>query len=197
MKSIYLVFTATGTLFSRCIKLYTKAKYNHVSLCLDSEISEFYSFGRKIYWFPLIGGFVIEHIDSGLFKAFRETTCAVYRLDIDDSKYGLLKEYVQMFIKNKKVFGYNLLGLVGVMLNIPLKRRNKYFCTQFVATMLQKSKVYCFGKDPSLVTPQDFYNIEGLMLVYEGKLAELGHYIKEMTEAESARTANARAVIAQ
>jgi len=187
MKSIYLVFTATGTLFSRCIGLYTKARYNHVSLCLNPEINEFYSFGRKIYWFPLIGGFVIEHIDSGLYKAFKETTCAVYRLDIDDNKYMLLGKYVQMFIKNRRRFSYNILGLVGVMLNIPLKRKNKYFCTQFVATMLQRSKVHHFGKDPSLVTPQDFYSIEGLVPVYEGKLTELVSYINEMTINEDMR----------
>lgn len=174
MESIYLVLTATGTLFSRCIGLYTKARYNHVSLCLDSGINEFYSFGRKIRWFPLIGGFVVEHTDSGLFKAIGKTTCAIYRLDIYDEKYEALRKSVDVFVSNKKKYGYNLIGLLGIMINMPLKRKNKYFCTQFVASMLQESGIHDFGKDPSLVTPHDFYNIAELIPVYEGKLSDLG-----------------------
>lgn len=174
MKSVYLVFTATGTLISKCIGLYTKAKYNHVSLCLDSEINEFYSFGRKIRWFPLIGGFVIEHVDSGIYKAFGETTCAIYRIDINDNEFGLLEKYVKLFIKNKNIFGYNLLGLIGVMINMPMRRKNKYFCTQFVATLLHKCNIHDFGKDPSLVTPQDFYDIDKMIPVYEGRLCDIG-----------------------
>ncbi len=174
MESIYLVLTATGTLFSRCIGLYTRARYNHVSLCLDSSINEFYSFGRKIRWFPLIGGFVVEHVDSGVFKAFGKTTCVIYKLDICEKKYDILRKSVEDFINNKKKYGYNLLGLLGVMLNMPLKRKNKYFCTQFVASMLLESGIHDFGKDPSLVTPHDFYNIEELIPVYEGRLSDLG-----------------------
>lgn len=174
MESIYLVLTATGTLFSRCIGFYTKERYNHVSLCLDSGINEFYSFGRKIRWFPLIGGFVVERIDSGLFKAFGNTTCVIYRLEICDEKYEVLKQSVDTFISNKKKYGYNLLGLLGVMLNMPFKRKNKYFCTQFVSAVLQECGIHDFGKDPSLVTPHDFYDITELVPVYEGKLSDLG-----------------------
>lgn len=174
MKSIYIVMTATGTLFSRCIGLYTKARYNHVSLCLDSEINEFYSFGRKIAWFPLVGGFVVEHKDTGLFKASMNTTCAIYRLDISNGKYRALKMTIESFIENRQMYGYNLLGLIGVMLNVPLKRKNKYFCTQFVASMLSSSKIHDFGKDSSLVKPQDFYEISGMIPIYEGRLSDLG-----------------------
>lgn len=189
MESIYLVLTATGTLFSRCIGLYTKARYNHVSLCLDSGINEFYSFGRKIRWFPLIGGFVVEHIDSGLFKAFGKTTCAIYRLDIFDEKYEVLQQSINAFISNKKKYGYNLIGLVGIMLNIPLKRKNKYFCTQFVADVLQRCNIHDFGKDPSLVTPHDFYSIKELVPVYEGRLSDLGRAAQLKAAAEATAVA--------
>lgn len=174
MKSIYIVMTATGTWFSKCIGLYTRARYNHASICLDSEINEFYSFGRKIAWFPLVGGFVIEHKDTGLFKAFGNTMCAIYRLDVEDANYNVLKKSIETFIKNRKMYGYNILGLIGVILNIPMKRKNKFFCTQFVATMLHTSNIYDFGKDPSLVTPQDLYEISELVPVYEGRLSDLG-----------------------
>lgn len=174
MKSIYVVMTATGTWFSKCIGLYTRARYNHASICLDSKINEFYSFGRKIAWFPLGGGFVIEHKNTGLFKAFGNTMCAIYKLDVDDAKYEVLKKSIELFIKNRKIYSYNILGLIGVMLNIPTKRKNKFFCTQFVATMLQTSNIHDFGKDLSLVTPQDLHEISELTPVYEGRLSDLG-----------------------
>ncbi len=174
MTSIYLVMTATGTLISRCIGLYTRARYNHVSLCLDSTVNEFYSFGRKIRWFPLIGGFVVEHIDSGMFKAYGETTCAIFRLDVSDEKFERLNKEVMPFINNKRLYGYNLIGLLGVMFNMPMNRKNKYFCTQFVASMLQKSGIHDFKKESSLVSPQDFYEISELKPVYEGRLCDFG-----------------------
>jgi hypothetical protein len=174
MASIYLVMTATGTLISRCIGLYTRARYNHISLCLDSRINEFYSFGRKIRWFPLIGGFVVEHIDSGMFKAYGETTCAIYKLEISEEKFERLEKEITPFIKNKRLYGYNLIGLLGVMFNMPMNRKNKYFCTQFVASMLQKSGIHDFMKESSLVSPQDFYNILELEPVFEGRLCDFG-----------------------
>lgn len=177
MKSVYLVMTATGTWVSKCIKIYTKSRYNHVSLCLDSGMNEFYSFGRKIRWFPLIGGFIIEHKDTGLFKAFGDTTCAIYRLEVEEQKFNKLKCSVESFIIDREKYGYNLLGLFAVMLNIPLRRKNKFFCTQFVATMLQSSGIHDFGKDPSLVTPHDFYEIDCLIPVYEGRLCDINRSI--------------------
>lgn len=44
---IYLLFTNTRTLFTRTIRLYTKADYNHASIALDPNFNETYSFGRK------------------------------------------------------------------------------------------------------------------------------------------------------
>lgn len=175
MKDIYIVLTATGTLFSKCIGLYTKERYRHVSICIDTEINEFYSFGRKVIWFPLLGGFVVEHVDSGLFKLFVNTECAVFKLRINNSKYNELRKIINEFIINRKKYGYNLIGLLGVIMKKPLKRKNKYFCTQFVASILKNSGINLFDKDPSLVTAGDFYNSEGLELIYEGKLSELGN----------------------
>jgi hypothetical protein len=175
MKDIYIVLTATGTLFSRCISFYTKEKYSHVSICIDTEINKFYSFGRKIIWFPLIGGFVVEYVDSGLFKLFVNTECAVFRLRVNNSKYNQLTKIINEFIANRKKYGYNIIGLFAHILKKPMKRKNKYFCTQFVASVLKNSGINLFDKDPLFVTPGDFYNAEGLELIYEGKLSELGN----------------------
>ena len=46
-RSIYILLTNTGTLFTRVIQTYTRAPYNHASISFDRELTELYSFGRK------------------------------------------------------------------------------------------------------------------------------------------------------
>ncbi len=180
MERIYLVLTATGTLFSKFLGLITGARYNHVSLGLDDDIEEFYSFGRKIIWFPLIGGFVVERADKGVYKVFRDTSCLIYRLEIEDRQFDQLKICIEGFKKNQHLYKYNLIGLLGVVFNIPLKRKNRFFCTQFVATMLDECGIHSFQKDLSLVTSDDFHEIPGLRRVYEGLLSGLSDYRREV-----------------
>lgn len=46
MKKIYIILTFTGTALSRIIKFATKVEFAHVSIALDEELNEMYSFGR-------------------------------------------------------------------------------------------------------------------------------------------------------
>ena len=46
-KKVYILLTDTGTLFTKSIKTYTKAPYNHASISFDVGLEELYSFGRK------------------------------------------------------------------------------------------------------------------------------------------------------
>ena len=46
MKNIYLIITYTGTIPAKLIKLYTKNEYSHISISLDKELTEMYSFAR-------------------------------------------------------------------------------------------------------------------------------------------------------
>ena len=44
---IYVVLSDSGSVVSKLLRLFTKAKYNHVSLSLREDLSEMYSFGRR------------------------------------------------------------------------------------------------------------------------------------------------------
>ena len=187
MKSIYLLLTATGTWFSRFVGLFTKARYNHISLCLNDNIEEFYSFGRKIAWFPLVSGFVIEQLDRGVFKVFSDTACLIYKLEINDDKYEKLKTAIDLIKENQDKYGFNLIGMIGVIFNKPIKRKNRFFCTQFVATMLSECNIHDFKKDMSLINPHDFHKIPGLIKLYEGRLSEFSNTRGKITDGKSNR----------
>ena len=166
-KKIYILLTDTGTLFTKLIKLYTKKPYNHASISFDSELSEVYSFGRKTARNPFIGGFVKEYMDKGLFK---EANCAVYALTVNEVQLQKMNCYIKEIEAQKGEYRYNLLGLLGFLLNKPIKRKKAFFCSQFVATVLKECNIIDFGKSPSLVAPNDLQKVSKCQLVYEGEL---------------------------
>ena len=168
MEEIYFLLTDTGTVFNRTIKFYTKDPYNHVSISLDKEFNELYSFGRKVPYNPFKAGFVKEELD-GIYTYFKNTSCAIYSMKVPSSSYKKMFQIIEDF--KHQPLRYNLIGLVAAAFNKPMKRESAYFCSQFVAVLLKESGVYLFTKDPSLVKPSDFQKCQRLTLVYEGKLS--------------------------
>lgn len=175
-KIIYILLTHTGSLLSKCINIYTKEPYTHVSIALDYELKELYSFGRKKPHNPIFAGFVRENIINGTYSRFPETRCALYSCYVSDIQYRKLKDQLDEFKKNKDMYGYNLLGLFGVMMKFPIERKYNYFCSQFVATLLNNSGIYLFDKPPALISPRDFRKCKKLNLIYEGRLKR---YVRE------------------
>ncbi|WP_087974394.1 hypothetical protein [Oceanobacillus rekensis] len=167
-KKVYIVLTDTGTLFTKMIKFYTRKPYNHASISCDADLSEVYSFGRKKPNNPFIGGFVRENFKTGLFKQSR---AAIYCCTVSDHQLQKANDYIKRIEKQKDQFRYNFLGLFGVILNKPVKRKNAYFCSQFVATVLKECDIIEFPKPLSLVMPHDLQEAEDFQLVYQGKLA--------------------------
>lgn len=168
--TIYILLTHSGTLPSRFIKMYTREPYSHVSIALDLDLRELYSFGRLKPSNPIIGGFVREDIHFGTFGRFPNTQCALYSLTVNGYQYYSLRRELNKFLMDERRYGYNFLGLLGMVLRIPIQRTHKYFCSQFVATLLKESGIDFFQKPPALVSPMDFRKCKALNLVYEGKL---------------------------
>jgi hypothetical protein len=169
-KKIYILLTDTGTILTRLIKSYTKKPYNHASIAFDAELIEVYSFGRKIAKNPFIGGFVREDLHSVL---FRQADCAIYSLSITNDEFQKMYRYIQKIASEKENYRYNFIGLFGVLFQKPIKRKNAFFCSQFVASVLKESKVIDFEeKDLSLVKPSDLTYSANFQLVFEGRLKD-------------------------
>lgn len=171
-KRIYLLLTDTKSLLARAIKSYTKKPYSHASLAFDKELIDVYSFGRKTPRNPFHGGFVKEDIQSDLFY---HAQCGVYALSVTDKQYDKIKRYIENMYKQKDKFHYNLLGLFGLVLNKPVQRENTYFCSQFVAKILEDCDIMTCDKDASLMTPHDLLESAHFETIYEGDLREYCH----------------------
>ena len=169
-RNIYILLSHSGSMFSKAINICTREPYTHVSIALDRNLHELYSFGRIRPYNPVIGGFVQEDIGGGTYKRFPKTRCALYSLKITNGQYRQLKKELNKFKRESDKYGYNLIGVVTAAFNYPIHREYRYFCSQFVSELLQKSGINLIDKNPSLTAPMDFICSDELECIYEGYL---------------------------
>ena len=160
----------TGTILSHCVKAYTGDTYSHVSISLDKSLEHMYSFGRTNPYNPFWGSFVQESPNYGTFKRFKNTKVSLYSLDVTDTEYNNIKKVIKDFEKNKEDYRFNTIGLFAVMLHVNVKRKNHYYCAEFVKYVLDNSNVKT--DLPDLVKPEDFKNIKGIECIYTGQLRD-------------------------
>lgn len=175
-KKIYIVLTQTRTYPARAIRLYTNEPYAHASIAFDEDLEEMYSFARRGLYNPFNAGFIREHIDKGVFARFKNTTCCIYRLSISDEQFLRLRKLIDSFNSNKEAYSYNYLGLLAAAFNIPVRSKHKYFCSQFVAYVLEKSGIHIFDKNYALIKPRDIRINPNLESIYQGLLSEYRMY---------------------
>lgn len=159
----------TNTYPSKFVRFMTKYKYSHVALSLDKNCNTLYSFGRKKPNTIIDGGFSIENKDGDFFKKFSNAECKIYELDVQDEQYENLENIIANMEKNKNEYKYDFLGTAFRYFNIPVTFKNKYVCSYFVASMLEKSNIYKFNKKTYFIKPRDFENLDGFNEIYNGK----------------------------
>ena len=161
------MLTDTGTLLSKMIGMYTRNGLNHASIAFDEELTEMYSFGRKYQSNPFIAGFVRENAGSGIFKG---ANCAILRCVVSTNEFEKIRGKIRHIEMNKKDYRYNFIGLLGIAVNRDIKREHAFFCSQFVATVMNEGDLQMFSVSPNLVQPCHFFDVASLTEVYEGDL---------------------------
>ena len=172
MKKIYIVLTYTGTILSKIVKIYTRREFSHVSIALDEDLKEMYSFGRLNAYNPFWAGFVHEDVNKGTFKRFKNTKARVYSLEVKEEQYDKVVEVIRDIQNNRLDYNFNILGLIGVVINYKVKRERYFYCAEFVKYVLEESNICDL---PELVKPEDFKEIDNLDVVYNGQLREYGN----------------------
>ena len=170
MKRIYLILTYSGTILSRIIKIYTRDEFAHVSISLDEELNQMYSFGRLNPYNPFIGGFVHEGINIGTFKRFRKTQTAVYSIMISSEQYKKIKETIKLIRECPIAYKFNIIGLFGAGFNIRIHMRHSFYCAEFVKYLLEKARVK--NNLQEIIKPEDFKRLDNIRLEYKGSLCE-------------------------
>ena len=168
-RKIYLVLTYTGTMLAKLIKYYTHSEFSHVSIALDENLEEMYSFGRIYTYFPFLGGYIHENMNKGTYKRFKNTDAEVYILEVSNEQYKKISDIIYAMYKNKELYKFNVIGLFANGLNIKYRQRKNYFyCAEFIEYLFNSADI-CIDL-PNLVKPNDFKNLKTLTLTYKGKL---------------------------
>ncbi|ALS00472.1 hypothetical protein ATZ33_03515 [Enterococcus silesiacus] len=173
MKSIYILLTRSKTYISKLIQMATADDYTHVSIAFDGTLSQFYSFGRKHPHFPLPAGLIQESLTNCFFDYHKEMPCALYELKVSKSVFAQAMSEVQQMVMEKQQYRYNIIGLVCCKFSIQYQRENYYFCSQFVAEILEKSQAVVLPKPAELIRPIDYANLEASNCLFKGKISEL------------------------
>lgn len=176
MKNIYIILTQSTTITSRLIRCFTGEIYTHVSIAFDDDIHAMYSFARKYASLPLPAGLVEEHIDRGFFRSQGNIPCRVLTIGVSNREYYRLKDRVHNMLCRANEYKYSIIGLLLCKFCIPVEIPGHFFCSQFVAHLLEDSGIAVLPKHPALMHPADFLEIDGFTCLFDGGLCELNEY---------------------
>lgn len=169
-KSIYVVLSQTGTMFSKALKFFTRAEYNHASISLTPTLEKMYSFGRLNPYNPFIGGFVEEGKNIGTFKRFYKTTAMVLEFKVSQEKYNAIQYFIEYFKNNKKQFHYNYWGVVFACIRKYHTSSKRFYCSEFVKTCLETFNIENAKELPRIIKPIDFLKMNNKNIIYTGFL---------------------------
>lgn len=172
MKQVYVLLAKTRTVTSRLVHIFTHGTYTHASLALTPDTSKFYSYARRRLYNFLVGGIMIEDVHTHVFARFPECNCAVFEIDVSDESYEKIKDHIDFLYSNYDRSTYNFLGAPLTRLGIVWRRKYKFTCSQFVAVALSRAEEIKMPKDPYLMFPHDFPQIEGIRMIYSGKIKD-------------------------
>ena len=79
-----------------------------------------------------------------------------------------MKTKLQYFIDNEDKFKYHFMGLAKIAFNKTSENDTKYFCSGFVADILQAGGI-ATNRNYTLYKPQDLFHIYGSYKVDEGQ----------------------------
>lgn len=130
-----------------------------------------YSFGRKVYFNPFIGGFVQERLDQGLYKLHKTLPGVVMKIEVSKDQYARVKYLLSHFILKQNSYKYNYKGLLFSLFQKEACCYSRFLCSEFVYYILQDSGIIDLKISRSLVRPQNFLDIKA-KIIYQGNLKQ-------------------------
>ncbi len=164
---IYVIFSATPYRMGRFIRSITSAKYNHVSIALDEQFTQMYSFSRRYYRTPLYGGFVKESLSRFYVKG-KQTHIHVFKIPTTQEKRNAIAKRLKAMLAQKDKYLYNHLSVLLTPIKRQVKIPDAYVCVEFCVDILQQAgidvrmdKYYSLSELEQVLSPYSAYT--GLM----------------------------------
>jgi len=169
---IYVIVSRTPTYIGKIIRRALRQKYNHVSISLDKNLTNMYSFGRLMVDNPLIGGIIKESRKSLSLGTNKIVSSKIYKIPVTNEQYEMVNKKISTLFNDSEGYYYNYLGAIGVFLNLKIKLYKTYICSEFVLEVLKEADLLATDKDISLVTPEEITIMLKDYLIFEGELKD-------------------------
>lgn len=170
LRNIYLVQTKTGTLASRIINLFLREEYVHLSISLDSDLNQMYSFGQVQSINPFVGGFQREDFTE---TALSLSSCKIHKVPVSKDTYKQITKRLESLENNSDNYHYNVLGLITAYFRIPWDRTYAFFCSEYISKLLTDTNVVKHQIPHSTIRPEELITeIQDKTVVYEGTIKE-------------------------
>ncbi len=140
--TISVLFVNYEDFWSKVVYYILGKGYGHAAIGIDDDEEIYYSFNMK--GFRREKPRKHEHIIS-------KSIC--YKLRVSKEEYERIAWMIEEFQRKRFMWRYNLLGMLLSRIRISRQKRNHYFCSEFVAEMLQKSKIARFNKNRAHYLP--------------------------------------------
>lgn len=159
-EAIYILLTDTNSSFSKLEKWFLDTNFSHASLSFDRGLRELYAFNDD--------GFVREDIKKSelLFNA----DYSLYKLDLTKQEWYRAMEAMKDFLNDPKKYKYSNEGLVRLILGKPKEYDHKFFCSEFVAHIINAADPkYMEYEHRTMVSPEDLARNRNFKLIEKGK----------------------------
>ena len=171
-RKLYVLLTKPHGVRSGAVGLATRFYYTHSSIGLEEDPNTFYSFVCK--------GFIVEKIDRYLKPDRAPFPCKLYELEVSEETYERVREVIMTYVENRADLRYTWFGVITSIFHIPFRQKNHYFCSQFVAEVLDRSQAARLKKSCALYHPRDFKNIQGMKELFQGNLQLMReHFLRQ------------------
>ena len=167
-KNIYIILSKTNTKMGKIIRTFTRYEYNHVSISLNKNFKEVYSFSRYYKNTPLVGGFTVE----SFLRYDKSTKIKIFEIPLDYKTYYSLKKYINFIKIYRKKFIYNTFSALFSIFKINYDIKNSYTCLSFIKHLFTKFNILNFKN-------KDFNSIKNLnnklknYIYYDGIIEDL------------------------
>lgn len=142
---IYIVFSNTPSKMGRFIRTVTHGAYNHVSIALDGNLSEMYSFARLKRDTPFCGGFVHEGAER--FKLGNRTAdISVCGVKVGEDGVKKVRGRIKYMEEQSDVYIYNMFSAMLVPLHKKAYVQDSFTCVEFVSAILKMAGVRLLGE---------------------------------------------------
>lgn len=170
LEPIFLVLSFTGSPFSKIVTKFTKTKYGHAGMSLDSSLQKIYTYaidrGKNI------NGIRIENLDD--YKTYiGDATIKILCIFVTPDTKKHIVEILNFLEENSNKTKYSIRNIFKIVTHkSDDKLTLSMVCSQFVDTVLKLCKIDLTGKSSNLVIPSDFektLDTVNIFTLYEGK----------------------------